>query len=109
VAIRDHQILRQGNNILLGIALDDAVLDIETTAQQLRECLKVLQESNQALLRPVLGNFGIYPIAVNVDDNTVSIFVDGPDFVQSRNQSAAIWLDKEDLRRLLVEALQTGS
>jgi hypothetical protein len=105
--IRTHQILRKDNSILIGIALDNAVLDIVTTEAQLRECLKLLQERHRGSVRPQLGTFGSYPVALNVDnEDTVSLFVDGPYFQPTRSQSAAIWLGKDDLRQLLTEAVQ---
>jgi hypothetical protein len=108
--IRDHQIQRKNNSILLGIALDNAVLDIVTTDMQLRECLTLLTEQHRGLVRPQIGTFGSYAVALNIDnDDTVSLFVDGPYFEQTRSQSAAIWLGKDDLRRLLIEALEGAS
>jgi hypothetical protein len=108
--IKTHQILRKNNSILIGIALDNAVLDVVTSETQLRECLKLLQERHRGSARPQMGTFGSYAVALNVDnDDTVSLFVDGPNFEPTRSQSAAIWLGKEDLRRLLVEALEGAS
>ena len=108
--IKTHQILRKNNSILIGIALDNAVLDIVTSETQLRDCLKLLQERHRGSVRPQIGTFGTYAVALNIDnDNTVSLFVDGPYFEPTRSQSAAIWLGKEDLRRLLVEALKVAS
>jgi hypothetical protein len=57
-----------------------------------------------------MGSFGCYSISLDVDkDGTASIFVDGPYFEPTRNQSAAIWVGKEELRRLLVEAARGTS
>ena len=105
--IRTHQILRKNDIILIGIALDNAVLDFVTTEAQLRECLRQLQERHQATVSPQMGTFGTYAVVLNIDDSeTVSLFVDGPYFEPTRNQSAAIWLEKDDLRLLLVKALK---
>jgi hypothetical protein len=104
----ERDIRRQGENILLGIALGDAVLDIFTNDAQLKECVKLLSEPHRGLVFAQIGTFGIYPITLNLHhDDTVSMSVDGPDFDQSRNQSAGIWLEKEELRQLLIEAMQS--
>jgi hypothetical protein len=105
--IKTYQILHKGTTILLGIGLDNAVLDVVTNESQLRGCLELLQEQHRALGYTLMGTFGNYDVTLNVnDDDTVSIFIDGPYFEPTRSQSAAIWLGKEDLQRLLVEALQ---
>jgi hypothetical protein len=81
-------------------------LDIQTDDTQLQNCLTLLQEPHQGLVSANIGAFGIYAVRLNLHyDDTVSIFVDGPYFDSSRNQSAAIWLDKQDLQNLLAEAL----
>jgi len=107
--IKEYQILRKGNSILLGISLGNAVLDIQTSKAQLQECFKLLQDPDGAsrLERTEMGNFGCYSVSLDVDkDGTVSLFVEGPEFEPHRSQSAAIWLLKEELRGLLSEALQ---
>jgi hypothetical protein len=108
--IKTKQVLRKGTSILLGIGLDNAVLDVLTNDVQLQECLQVLQEPAAGLTSVRMGTFGIYPVTLNLHpDDTVSIFIDGPDFDKCRSQSAAIWPGKEDLRRMLVEAVQGTS
>jgi hypothetical protein len=108
--IRTHQIQRKADEILIGIALDNAVLDFVTNAALIRNCLKLLGERHQGAVRPQIGNFGNYAVAINIDNaNTVSLFVDGPYFEMTRNMSAALWLGKEELQRLLAEALQCAS
>lgn len=112
MSIKEHEILRKGSSILLGIALDDAVLDIETNETHLRECLKLLQDPHAAsrLERTAMGTFGCYPVSLDVDTHgTASIFVEGPNFESTRSQSAAIWLTKEELQRLLLEAWEAAS
>jgi hypothetical protein len=104
--IKEHEVIRKESSILIGIAVESAALDFVSSEAQLQECLKILQESHKGMVRPQLGSFGSYSVALNVDnDEAVSIFIDGPYFNPSRSISAAIWLGKEELRRLLVEAL----
>jgi hypothetical protein len=42
-------------------------------------------------------------------EDKVSILIDGPDFDGDRNQTAAVFLEKEELRRLLGEALASAT
>ena len=112
MSIKEHHIVRQGSSILLGISLGNAVLDIVTSDAQLQECLKLLQEPHGAsrLERTEMGSFACYSVSLDVDkDGTASIFVDGPYIEPTRNQSAAIWLGREELRGLLTDALQGAS
>jgi hypothetical protein len=105
--IKTHQVLRKGTSILLGIGLDNAVLDVMTSESQLRECLKLLQEPHRALVYTQMGTFGNYAVTLNVDNgDTVTVMIDGPNFDPCRTQSAGIWLAREDFQRLLVEALE---
>jgi hypothetical protein len=112
MSIKEHEILRKGSSILLGIALENAVLDIETNETQLRECLKLLQDPHRASRseRTMMGTFGCYSVSLDVDkDCTASIFIEDPYFEPTRSQSAAIWLTKTELQRLLLEALEGAS
>jgi hypothetical protein len=111
MSIKEYEILRKDNRILLSIALEDAVLDIETNETQLQEGL-LLRDPHGAsrLERTVMGTLGCYPVSLDVDrEGTASIFIDGPNFEPTRSQSAAIWLRKEELQRLLLEALEVAS
>jgi hypothetical protein len=102
-----QQILRKGDGVLLGIGLENAVLDVLTSDGQLEECLQMLQKPHRGLISATLGTFGVYPITLNLhNDESTSIFIDGPEFDQCRTQSAAIWLRKEELEQLLIEALK---
>lgn len=102
--------MRKDDGIALGIALENAVLDILTSDEQLRKCLQVLRDPHVGLVSVSMGAFGIYPVTLNLHhDDGVSIFIDGPDLEKGRCQSAAIYLAKEDLRRLLIEAVQGTS
>jgi hypothetical protein len=112
MSIREYQILRKGSRILLGIALEDGLLDIETNEIRLRDCLSLLQNPHGAsLLEPtVMGSFGCYPVTLQVKkDGETWIFIDGPYFEPTRSQSAAIWLRKEELQRVLLEAWEAAS
>src|SRR5215467_2305015 len=97
--IREFDIRRLDDKILVGIALDHAVLDFETTQGVLRECLAFLDTPHKGLVEIRIGNFGQFPVSLNMHhDDTLSIFVDGPPFEPQRELCAAIWLSKEDLR-----------
>ena len=57
-----------------------------------------------------MGTFGCYPVSLDVDkDGTASIFIESPNFEPTRSQSAAIWLAKEELQRLLLEASEAAT
>lgn len=102
-----QQVLRRGDNVLLGIGLENAVLDVLTNDRQLEACLQELRKPYRGLISVTLGTFGIYPITLNLhNDDSTSIFIDGPEFDECRTQSAAIWLQKDELEQLLVEALK---
>src|SRR5262245_38610275 len=104
--IVDMQVLRRGDAILLGIAVEHAVLDIETSETLLRECLALLDTPHKGLIDGRIGQFGNLPVTLSIDaDETVAIFVDGPYFEPSRNQSAGLYLSKDDARRAIEEAL----
>jgi hypothetical protein len=105
--ITEHDVRRNGGSILLGIAVGNAVLDVVSTEGLLQECLNLLETPHRGLVDTRMGTFGAYPVSLNLHhDESVSIFIDGPDFESSRNQSAGIYLEKGELRRLLVEVLQ---
>jgi hypothetical protein len=93
MSIKEREILRKRSSILLGIALENAVLDIETNEAQLPECLKLLQDPQGAgrPQRTEMGTLGCYSVSLDVGkDGTASIFVEGPYFEPTRSQSAAI-------------------
>jgi len=108
--IAGHDVRRNGSSILLGIAVGNAVVDVVANEGLLHECLNLLETPHRGLVDTNMGTFGTYPVSLNLHhDDSVSIFIDGPDFELSRNQSAGIYLGKDELRRLLVEVLQAGS
>lgn len=105
--ITDYQILHKGSNVLLGIATENAVLDVLTNAQQLKACLQLLGEPHVGLVSAPLGAFGIYAVTLSLGhDDIAAIFIDGPDYDPCRTQSAGIWSAKEDLQKLLLEAVE---
>src|SRR5262245_26574742 len=107
--IRDYQIQRRGDVILVGIALDNAVLDFETTESLLRDCLAFLDAPHKGLVDMGIGKFGEFRVRLNMHhDDSLSIFVDGPPFEPQRNLSAAIWLSKQDVRGVVNAALTSG-
>ena len=56
-----------------------------------------------------MGSFGEFQVTLNLHhDDTVSIFIDGPDFDAGRCQSAAIWVEKDRLCGILEEAIGGG-
>ena len=105
--ITEQDVRRKGTSILLGIAVGNAVLDILTSDGQLETCLKLLEVPHGGLVYTHMGTFGVYPVTLNLhDDGSVSIFIDGPEFDQTRTQCSAIWPGKDELRRLLGEVLE---
>ena len=107
--IRDHQVRRRGDEIILGLAVQDAVLDILTNPCLLQKCLNILTEPQQGLVDTTMGKFGEFQVTLNRHaDDTVSIFVDGPRFDGSRVQSSAIWPDKKSLVEIIEAVLKDG-
>ena len=104
--IREYDIRRRPDAILIGIALENAVLDFETTEALLRDCLAFLDTPHQGLVHMSIGRFGVFPVTLNMHyDDSLSIFVDGPMFEPQRELCAAIWLSKDELRLVLDKAL----
>jgi hypothetical protein len=107
--IREFDIRRRGDTILVGIALDHAVLDFESTEASLRECLAFLDAPHKGLVDKGIGKFGQFPVTLSMHhDDTLSIFVDGPSFEPQRELCAAIWLSKDDLRSVITAALSNA-
>ena len=94
---------------MVGIALDRAVLDFETTEELLRDCLAFLDAPHKGLIDIGIGKFGAFRVRLNMHaDDSLSIFVDGPPFEAQRELCAAIWLTKEDLRSVINAALSAS-
>jgi hypothetical protein len=107
--ITDLDVRRRGGTILLGIAVEHAVLDVETNTALLRRCVELLESPHSGLVDCQLGHFGSFPVTLNVHhDDSVSIFVDGPDFESFRNQGAGLYLSKEEAQRALEAALSSA-
>jgi hypothetical protein len=103
--ISEWHIQRKGDSLLLGIAIKEAVLDVVTDQNLLLNCLTMLESPHKGLVSNQLGQFGIYPVTLNLHhDDTTSIFIDGPDFDPPRTLSAAIWVDKGGLIKILQKA-----
>jgi hypothetical protein len=100
--IREFDIRRRGDAILVGIAVEHAVLDFETTEGTLRECLVFLGKAHCGLIDMRVGSFGDFPVRLNVHhDDSLSICLDGPYFEPTRSQCAILELSKEDLRQVI--------
>jgi hypothetical protein len=103
--ISQWHIGRKGDALLLGFAVANAaVLDIVTDRALLAKCLQMLQSPHVGLVHTQMGRFGEFAITLNLHhDETVSIFIDGPDFNRTRAPSAAIWVEKDQLCDILQE------
>ncbi len=102
----DYQTHRRDSEIYLGIAVQNAVMSVLTRQDLLRECMRLLTQPHQGLVDTKLGSFGAADVRLNLDhDDTVSIFIDGPDFDEGLVLSSGIWVDKEYLKKVIEEAL----
>jgi hypothetical protein len=104
--ISDWQLHRRDGRLILGIALQHAVLDVVSDVALLKNCLALLRSPDRGLVDARMGSFGEFQVRLNLHhDDGVSIFVDGPAFDSGRAQSAAIWVDKDQLCSILEEAI----
>jgi hypothetical protein len=105
--ITEWNIEQDGDRLLLGLSVGSAVLDILTSTDLLHGCIKFLESAMPDALDVEMGSFGHYPVRLNrhADDST-SIFVDGPDFLAHRNQSAGVYLEKDELLTILRNAIE---
>jgi hypothetical protein len=105
--IKTCQIRRTSDGgIILGIAYGDAIMEILTNDAQLQKCLKMLEQHQDGLISLKFGMFGDYPVVLNLRSNGVaSVFIDGPSNDKHRNQCAGIMLAREDLERMLTDAV----
>ncbi len=107
--ITDWQLQRNGGLLILGIAVEHAVLDVVSNVGLLENCLSMLRSPHHGLVDTRMGHFGPFAVTLNLHhDDTVSIFIDGPKFDVSRCQSAAIWVDKDRLCSILQQAIAGG-
>jgi hypothetical protein len=105
--ITDWQAERRGEAILLGVAVEHAILDIVTHRGLLTSCLTMLDSPHVGLVDTCMGQFGEFPVTLNLfHDDRVSIVIDGPDFTSGRNLSVAIWVEKERLQQILKEVVR---
>jgi len=104
--ITDHDVRRHGSNVLLGIAVGNAVLNVLTSDNLLKEWLNLVDRPHGGLVETRMGSFGQYPVSLNLrGDESVSIFVDGPVFDPSKGQAAGIYLERAELKQLLADVL----
>lgn len=97
----------RGQAFILGIAVEHAVLDIVSDHALVASCLHVLESPpHKRKVYTQMGRFGEFPVTLVLEqDDTVSIFIDGPDFETTRTQCAAIWVEKDKLCDLLREVI----
>ena len=96
--IHECDIRRRGDAILIGIALEHALLDFETTENLLRDCSDFLETPHMGFADISIGKFGPFQVRLNMHpDATISIFVAGPQFEPNREVCAAVWLSKEEV------------
>ena len=104
--LQEYYIQRRGEAILLKMAVESAVLDVVTDEKLLHESLAALDASHHGLVDVPFGRFGPFGVRLNIhSDDSLSIFADGPEFDPPMEQSAAIWISKEEIRRVINDAL----
>jgi hypothetical protein len=104
--IRQVDIRRHDDAILLGIATEDAVLDILTNMDLLRGCLATLEAQHSGAVWVEIGKFGSFIVTLYIShDDSMAIVVDGPEFEFNRSQCAQIWLPKAEFHQLVADVL----
>lgn len=107
--ITNWQLQRRGDSLILGIAVEHAALDVVSDLALLKDAFTMLRSPHRGLVDIRIGSFGPFAVTLNLHhDDTVSIFVDGPDFDGARRQSAALWVEKERLCGILQEVIAGG-
>jgi len=104
--ITDWQIRWRGEELILGIAVEGAVLDVVSNRERLARCIPALSAPQRGLNSITMGRFGEHVVTLNVSGEEVSIFIDGPAFDDTRVQSAAIWVERTKLLAILDEILR---
>jgi hypothetical protein len=101
--IVDWQCAVREEELLLGISTSAAVLDVATDRPMLARALEMLESRDGVGMRSAaIGRFGSFKLTLNDDaGEELSIVVDGPAFGPHRTQSAAIWVNRADLRDVL--------
>ncbi len=98
----DYDVRRIGSQILLGISVERAVVDMITSVVQLRDGISYLRADHNDLDGLTLGDFGIYPVTLSVESNdSAIIMVDGPFIESSRNLSAGVYFCRSELLNVL--------
>ena len=93
---------RSDGELLLGLSIAGAILDVQSDRQTIAACLRSLETPSDDLRDCSIGRFGPFDVRLNHNaGDRVSIFVNGPDFTEGRCQSMAVWLDKEQLCSIL--------
>lgn len=104
--IKDWQIQHRDKEFILGLSIGQAVLDVVSDNETLAACVEMLKAPHKGFVSRTMGCFGEYPVRLNLHyDDSVSIFIDGPDFDERRCQSSAIWVEKEELQNILQKVL----
>ena len=105
----DWQIQYRGKELILGIAFGHATLDIVSDTFTLMQCLEMLEAPHRGLVHMRMGKFGPFTVELNLhQDDSVSIFIDGPEFDSERTQSAAVWAEKKQLCDIFCEITKKG-
>ncbi|MBI5722451.1 MAG: hypothetical protein HZA50_00720 [Planctomycetes bacterium] len=107
--IKDYQVQTRGDKILLGLAIDYALLDVVTDRLLLANCKKLIETPHNGLVFTQLGTFGHHPVMLNIHANDeIALFVDGPEFNEGRTQSVAIWVDATSLLKIINELINNS-
>jgi hypothetical protein len=94
------------STVLIGLVVENAVLDICTDTTRMHAAIAMLEREVDHTEHMELGEFG--PLAITLNSNrgdSASVFIDGPNFGPGRNMSAAIWCDKQELLSVLRRGL----
>jgi hypothetical protein len=103
--IQELDIRRRGDAILVGIALESAILDFETTETLLRTALEMLDKPRNGADWMKIGVFGEFPVTLYLaSDDSLTIVIDGPYFEPNRSVCAMIHLTKADFRDVVSRA-----
>jgi hypothetical protein len=104
--IKEWYVQRSGEQVLFGFAIESAVMDILTDEDILKKCLEALEVRLKWIVDMKIGTFGEFTVRLNLHvDDSVSLFIDGPQFTPSREQCSAIWLNRTELRDILEKIL----
>ena len=103
--IKEMDIRRRGDAILVGIAIESAILDFETTETLLRTALEMLDRPRKGADWMKIGVFGEFPVTLHLaSGDSLSIVIDGPYFESNRSVCAMIHLNKSEFREVVNRA-----